>query len=427
MKFGEMLLLTGHVAAAVVVLLAVGHAGRVVARLLRQPPVVGEITFGLLAGPLVIAIGGRAGFDRILPADVLTGLRDIGHIGLALFLVGVAHHLQVGPARMSGRAVTWTTLGGFVPPLVLGGVFAALLLTSDDAGLRGTSSTPAFVVMVMVSLCVTAVPVLARMLQDHSMTDTIPGRLSMASAAVIDGVAWLMLGVAVGLASGGVTDVAVSLVILVAGVVLALGIRRLLKAAPVTALAGRSPWVTAVLIGAGALATTSAMTAWGLTGVVGAFLIGLAVPGGQGSANWTSAVDRLSKAGRLILPLFFVVAGVDVFTQPMTGLPWMVFLIATVLAIVGKVGGGYLGARLGGQSRPVATRVGILLNTRGLTEIVVLQAGYAAGLLPGPLFLALLAMALVTTAMTGPLLRLADRFTRPAPEPVVPVETAVRA
>jgi Kef-type K+ transport system membrane component KefB len=425
-----MLLLAGHVAAALAVLLAVGYAGRAVARLLRQPPVIGEITFGLLAGPVAIAIGGRAGFDRILPADVLGGLRDIGHVGLALFLVGVAHHLQVGPVRVSGRALTWTTLGGFIPPLALGGVLAALLLTTDDMGLRGTSSTPAFVLMVAVSLCVTAVPVLARILQEHSMTDTVPGRLSMAASALMDGVAWLMLGVAVGLAAGGVASVAVSLAVLVAGVVLAFSVRRVLKAGRITSLAGRSPWLTALLLAAGALATTNAMSAWGLTGVVGAFLIGLAVPGGQGSANWTAAVDRLSKVGRLVVPVFFVVAGVDVFTKPMAGLPWVVFLVATALAIVGKVGGGYLGARLGGQPRPVALRVGILLNTRGLTEIVVLQAGYAAGLLPGPLFLALLAMALVTTALTGPLLRLADRFTSHTAAPVTaaePAEPAVRA
>lgn len=411
----------GHVALALGALLLVGYAGRLVARLLRQPPVIGEITFGLLTGPALIGLLGNDGFNTALPHEVISGLREIGNIGLALYLVGVAHHLQVGPVRMSGRAVSWVAFGAFVPPLVLGGGLAAMILTIGRSDLRGTSSTPAFVLLVAVSLCVTAVPVLARILQEHSIEDTVAGRLSMASAAVMDGIAWLMLGVALGLASGGVGNVATSLAILVAGVGVALLVRRVLKTRPATAAAGRFPWSMAVLLAAGTLATTTALTAWGLTGVVGAFLFGLAVPGGEGRENWTKAVHRISRVGRALVPVFFVVAGVDVFAKPLNGLPWIVFVVATVLAIVGKIGGGYLGARFGGQTRTVATEVGVLLNTRGLTEMVVLQAGYSAGILPPALFLALLAMALLTTAMTGPLLKLLDRRTRRRAAEPVPV------
>ena len=80
-----------------------------------------------------------------------------------------------------------------------------------------------------------------------------------------------------------------------------------------------------------------------------------------------------------------------------------------LLGAAGKIGGGYLGARWGRQPAPVALRVGALMNTRGLTELIVLQVGYTAGILTAPLFLALVVMALVTTAMTGPLLSLIDR------------------
>ncbi|MET0236202.1 MAG: cation:proton antiporter [Kibdelosporangium sp.] len=406
------LILTGHIVLALGAVLLIGYAGRMLARLLRQPPVIGEITLGLLAGPVAIGLAGRDGFDRLLPEETFGGLRDIGKIGLTLFLVGIAHHLQSGPTRMSGRTVGSVMAGAFFPPLALGGLLAWWLLNYSGPEFRGTSSTASYVVIVAVSLSVTAVPVLARILHEHGITGTVPGRVAMAAAAATDGVAWLLLGVGIGLASGGFGEVFVSMGILLAGAGLALPVRKLLRTRRITSAAARFGWAAAVLVAGLALAVGTGMDKWSHMGVVGAFLVGFAVPGGTGSPEWNLAVHRVSRVGRALVPIFFVVAGVDVFTEPMGGLPWLVFAVATVLAIIGKVGGSYAGARWAGQSGVDSLRIGVLMNTRGLTEIVVLQAGYSAGILPAALFLALLAMALLTTAMTGPLLRLIDRRTR---------------
>jgi len=116
------------------------------------------------------------------------------------------------------------------------------------------------------------------------------------------------------------------------------------------------------------------------------------------------------------VPAFFVTTGLKLWTAS-GGIPWLVAVVATVLAVLAKVGGGYLFSRRGGEDRAGALRVGVLLNTRGLTEIVLLQTGYNAGVITPALYLALLVMALVTTAMTGPLLSGVDRFLPAAAAP----------
>jgi Kef-type K+ transport system membrane component KefB len=108
-------------------------------------------------------------------------------------------------------------------------------------------------------------------------------------------------------------------------------------------------------------------------------------------------------------------------------MPWTAVLIATVLAVAGKVGGSYLGGRLAGESAWTGLRLGVLLNTRGLTELVVLQAGYSAGILTPALYLALVAMALITTAMTGLTYSLIDRQVESPKVTVAVVEEKVPA
>ncbi|MGW7418445.1 cation:proton antiporter, partial [Streptomyces sp. NPDC054863] len=159
------------------------------------------------------------------------------------------------------------------------------------------------------------------------------------------------------------------------------------------------------LLGAAGLAGSWAFQEQGVTEIFGALLVGLAIP----PDGWHDVVRVVTRIGRLLVPVFFVVTGLTVFGGQFGATPWFAIVLATALGIVGKVGGGFLGARLGGASVLDAARLGVLVNTRGLTELVVLQAGYSAGILTAPVFLALVVMALVTTAMTGPCYGLLER------------------
>ncbi|XVV00833.1 cation:proton antiporter [Actinosynnema sp. CA-248983] len=394
-----------HTVAVVVVLLLAASAGRAGARLLRQPPVIGEIVVGLLIGPLLVAGAGPDVFAAVLPAEVRSLLKVLAEGALVLYLVGVARELRAGPREL-GRRVAWVIAGAFVPAALTGVVLAVLVLANDDPAVRGTAPVPALVAFLAVAMSITAVPVLARILRERGLGETTPGRLSMTAAVVVDVVGWLLLSVAVGLASDDLTEFLAAMTVLLGALCAATVLRRVFLAGALRALCARWPGVSAILLGGVALAAGYSVHALGLTAVFGAVMVGLSVPPGE---PWGRPVEAVTRAGGLLLPVFFVTTGLTVLVGMSGGTPWPLLLLVLCLGLLGKIGGGYLGARLAGCSTPDAVRVGVLLDTRGLTELIVLQVGYEAGILTPVMFLALLVMALVTTALTGPLLALADR------------------
>lgn len=411
----------GHVLAVLAAVLLLAVIAALLARLVRQPAVIIEIALGLAVGPVVVAIGGPHLLGTLMPASVFSWVRLVGHVGLVFFLVGMAHELRFTVRSGSRRAVGWTVVGGTVVPLAMGCLVAFWVVTGGDPALRGTTPTSALVPLLAVSLSVTAVPVLVRILADRGLTGTEAGRLSMTAAVVIDSVSWLLVALALGLAKGGSADV-VTLVCIIGGAVAAtVMVRGLLGTRAVGTWPVRYPRLTAVAVAAAGLLGSGVLQAWGLTEIFGAVLVGFAIPTTDPGGAWDAAVPMVSAVGRRLVPVFFVVTGVTVFAKPLGEVPWVAIVVVVVLGIAGKVIGGYTGARLGGLSHRTGLTVGVLLNTRGLTELVVLQAGYSAGILTGPMFLALVVMALVTTAMTGPVCQLLDRAARHAePAQVTP-------
>ncbi|KPC78064.1 MULTISPECIES: cation:proton antiporter [Streptomyces] len=400
------LLVAAHAIAALGAFLAVGLLGRRLARRIGQPGVVGEIAFGMLLGPAVFGWAWPGAQSVLLPADVLEPLRDLGHAGLVLFLVGVAHELRLDAARLRDRAIGWTALGTLVPSLVAGAAFGGWLVLRDQPSLRGTAPTMAFVLLLATTMAVSAVPVLARILADRGLTTSRAGRLSLTSAALVDAVAWLLLAVVIAIAQPGSGGISTAAIVLVAGAPAAFLGRRLLKTSQAGRVCARWPWLVAVALGCCVLQAAYAAESLGLTAIFGAFMVGLMIP--PGAPHWDAPVRWVSTLGLWLVPVFFIATGLSIWTGS-GGIPWLVTVLATVLAVLSKIGGGYAVSRLGGEGHPEALRVGVMLNTRGLTEIVLLQAGYSAGVLTSGLYLALLVMAVATTSMTGPLLSLIDR------------------
>ncbi|MFJ2743741.1 cation:proton antiporter [Streptomyces sp. NPDC087440] len=400
-----------HVALALAAALLLAGAGRAAARRLRQPEVIGEVTAGLLVGPLVLALSDRATFEALLPADVLDVLRFVGQTGLVLYLVGLAHRLRPQPGGTPRRPLTALVLGAFLLPLGTGLLLVGIITVTGDTPARGDVPLPSFVLMVAVAMSITAVPVLSRILGDRGLSDSQEGRLALAAGIVMDSLGWIMLALAIGLGAGSLTGLWHSGLALLAGGGCALAVRLALRTRPARALCRRMPTATGVLIGLAALGTALLTEHLGMTAIVGAALVGLAVPH-EDRAPWNTPVSRVSRAGRAITPVFFVVTGVHVLVKAFAAASWTLIVATLVLGCVGKLAGGWVGARLGGLGPHPARRIGVLMNTRGLTELIVLEAGHRAGLLPSPLVLALVTMALVTTALTGPLLTLVDRAER---------------
>ncbi|MGW2255666.1 cation:proton antiporter [Kitasatospora sp. NPDC001660] len=397
-------------AAIVAVVLVAAHLARGTAVLFRQPPVVGEIAVGLVVVPLLTAVAGPRVAAAVLPGPVTAHLHTIGVAGLALYLAGIGHGVQPRPGEVTRRSYTWLLVASLVPGLGAGALLAWWVVWRDDAGERGGAPAAALVLMLAAALAVTAVPVLVRILADRGLLDSQEGRLSVLTAVSIDAVTWVVLAAALVAASGGGRRLVDTVVVLVLGAVAAVAARAALRHRAVTALCRRWPAVAAVLLGAAAVGAALGTERAGLTAIYGAVLVGLAVPRGGERDVWSRPVERVTALGLLLVPVFFVTTGFTISTHGLAGFSWATLAVVLVLGAVTKVGGGWAGARAAGLSHGTALRFGVLMNTRGLTEMAVLQAGLSAGILTPGLFLTVALMALLATVGAGPALELLERW-----------------
>ncbi|WP_031176409.1 MULTISPECIES: cation:proton antiporter [Streptomyces] len=379
------------------------------ARRLGQPPVVGELLAGLLVGPTLF---GGALADHLFPTDVRPMLTALANLGLVLFMFVIGYELDLSRLRGQGRVAASVSLCSVLLPLLLGGLLALHL-----ADRHATGSRAAFVLFLGAAMAVTAFPVLARILADTGLGRTRVGGIALAGAALDDILAWSLLAVVVTVAGGGgqwrmlLAPVYLALMLLVVRPLL----RRLFDGR--RDATGWQGWarehVTAdqLIVVIGGLLLSSLATEWmGAHFVFGAFLFGAVMPRDTFRGLRPQITDRLEYVTRLLLlPAFFVVAGlqVDLSRLGSRGLGELGLILLT--AVTGKFAGAYVAARVNrvppAQSGVLAT----LMNTRGLTEIVILTVGLQLHVIGGELYGLMVVMALVTTAMAGPLLHLLGR------------------
>jgi Kef-type K+ transport system membrane component KefB len=371
------------------------------ARRLGQPAVIGEIAAGILAGPTVLGAGLS---EAIFPVEVkpqLTALADIGVV-IFMFLAG----LEIDRDRLagSGRSILGIAVAAFVTPFVLGCALALGPLARHHDGSR-----LAFPLFLGCALAVTAFPVLARILQDRGLFTTRLGQLGLAGAAVVDIFAWCSLALVFASARPEFDDHWRLLLIVPLVAVLWWVVRPVLARA-VTAERGETATVLVAVCGA---MTTAAVTEWmGLHLIFGAFLFGVIFPRSQRPR----AEPGAQLVSSLFLPAFFVVAGLRVDLSGLDRAAVVEAVVIVAAAIAGKIGGTYLAARLCRLDRRTAGALAALMNTRGLTELVILNVGLTLGVIDTQLYSVLVLMALVTTAMTGPLLTVFGVRRPPPPE-----------
>ncbi len=378
-----------------VVLIAARTLGTVAQRL-GQPRVIGEILAGIVLGPTLL---GHLIGHRLFPPSVLPSLTTLADVGLVLFMFVIGMGLDQTLVHGKGRVATGVAVGATVLPLALGCGLALWLAHTYAHG-----RTLVFVLFFGTAVSATAFPVLARIITDRGMQQIWIGGLALASAAVIDVIAWTLLAIAVALASTGGRNS--WHILLVPGYVLLMlfGVRPLLqRLVGAFERAGRlTPGMLSfVLIG---LLTSAWATQWmQIHFIFGAFLFGVLMP--RSDALVRQILERLEQlAVQLLLPMFFVVTGLTVnLTALHLG---TVGILAAILAVSigGKLLGGYAEGRLTGIPHRGSAVLAVLVNTRGLTEIVILTVGLQEHVLNSQLYSLMIVMALVTTAMTGPLL-----------------------
>ena len=378
----------------------VGYLGRWVG----QPPVMGEIISGLLLGPSLLGRYAPAATRFLFPSAVLPLVQSLAQVGVILFMFIVGIDLDAQLLRQRGSAAVAISYASIVVPFSLGALLALYLYPRV-----GTADVPflAFCLFLGISLSITAFPVLARILTDQALGASELGSLALTCAAVNDASAWCLLALIVGIIRSHVAGALLTLGLAVVFVLAVLFVVRPLvsrAAARVQASGtlGHGDVATMLVLALAAAAATDAM---GIHALFGAFAVGVCIP--SGSLLGSALKQRLEELiVVLFLPLFFALTGMRTQIALLDGHAWLLCGLIILVACVGKVGGSALAARTAGLSWRDSAAVGVLMNTRGLMELVVLNVGLDLGIISPQLFAMLVVMAVATTLMTAPILRL---------------------
>jgi Kef-type K+ transport system membrane component KefB len=373
-------------------------------RKLGQPSVVGELLAGIALGPSLL---GRIAPDvqaYVLPSEVMPLLNIIAQLGIVLYMFLVGLSLDGAALRTRTRAVIVISHASIVVPFLLG-IALAVGLYSRFAPANVPFTV--FALFIGVAVSVTAFPVLARIIADHDMRGTELGTIALTCAAVDDVTAWCLLAVIVSVTRNEPQAAAITIGLTIALVVgMAVVARPLLhRLARIREQAGAFSQAHFAIVLVGVLVAATCAEGIGIHALFGAFMLGAMIP--HDSALARDLASRLEDlVGVLLLPCFFAFTGMR--TQILLlGEPteWLICAGVIVVASVGKLGGSALAARLMGIGWRDSIALGVLMNTRGLVEIVVLNIGLDLGVLSPALFAMLVVMALVTTFATSPLLR----------------------
>lgn len=394
-------MLTGQILVQLIVILVVVQMFGYLCRLVGQQWVIGEILAGLALGPSLLGAF-LPGVEKVLfPVSVLPTLQTLGDIGLILYMFSLGSHIDTNKMLSQSRKATIVSLSGIILPLTMGVAMAYFLYP----GLAGSKATLlSFMLLVGTAMAMTAFPVLARLLTERNMQATSIGTLALTCAAIGDIVAWCLLALVIAIAHAG----GFSSAILTAAATIAFILFMLVLMRPLLLIADRrihsKPLLLALII---VLLLLSAYVtgAIGIHPVFGAFLMGLIVPRKTFFIEQVHSIDKTNSL--LFLPLYFVYTGLHTQVGLIGGPAlWLICLLILAIACTGKVFGCTFAARAIGQSWKDSLSLGLLMNTRGLVELIVLNIGLDAGILSPTIFAMLVIMAVLTTMMASPFLPL---------------------
>ena len=399
-----------HILLAMAAVIAAGQALGRLFQYLHQPPVIGEVTAGILLGPTLLGRLSPAAYHFLLPESVAPQLAAIAQLGVLLYLFLVGLELNASLLRRHAHATIAISHASIVCPFVLGALLALWLyprLSSSDVPF-----TP-FALFMGVAMSITAFPVLARILTDRQLTRTELGAIALTCAATDDVTAWCLLALLVGVARAQVSGL--WLILIGAAVYIAFMFFVVRPAATwLTARFDRGRLSTGVvaLVFVGLLLSALATEGIGIHALFGAFLFGAVIP-----HDSTVAREFTSRLGDVVtvflLPAFFALTGMRTFID-FSPENWLLCAVITLAATAGKFGGTFGAASLSGLNSRTAAALGLLMNTRGLMDLIVLHVGLNLKVISPTLFAMMVVMALATTMATTPLLQLLE------PRPINP-------
>ncbi len=387
-------------------LTAVVVVGRLLGRVFRavgQPAVIGEVIGGIVLGPSLLGQIAPDLSQFILPLTVAPFLGVIAQLGVIIYMFLVGLDLNPGLLRGQVRATVAIAHASIAVPFALG---AALALYLHPRVASSEVPFTNFALFLGIAMSITAFPVLARILSERGMMTSRLGALALTCAAIGDVTAWCLLAFVV-----GVVQARIGHALLVAALTLVFIGVMFLAVRPVfarlSAASGEGPPTqgTIAIVLVSMLLAALTTDAIGVHAIFGAFLLGAVIP-------HESALARSLKLGLhdlvtiLLLPAFFALTGMRTQIGLVSGIDeWSICGLIVLVATAGKFGGTTVAARMTGLGWRDAAGLGVLMNTRGLMELIVLNVGLDLGVISPTLFTMLVVMALVTTVATTPILQ----------------------
>ncbi|PIN06452.1 putative K+/H+-antiporter [Handroanthus impetiginosus] len=367
---------------------------------LRQPRVISEILGGIILGPSVLGRSQKFA-NTVFPLRSVMVLETMANVGLLYFLFLVGVEMDIGVIKRTGKRALAIAVAGMILPFLIGVSFAFLLHQNIEFVRLGT-----FILFLGVALSVTAFPVLARILAELKLLNTDIGRIAMSSALINDMCAWILLAFAIALAENEAMSLASVWVILssVVFVVFCVYVVRPL----ISWMIRRTPEGESIsefyicLILTGVMIAGFITDAIGTHSVFGAFVFGLIIPNGP---LGVTLIERLEDfVSGLLLPLFFAISGLKTDISSINGFTtWVILGVVIVLACAGKVAGTLLVSLYFKMPFYEGLTLGLLMNTKGLVEMIVLNVGKDQKVLDDKSFAIMVIVAVIMTSIIAPI------------------------
>lgn len=403
----------------IAVILLVCRLVGAIARWFGQPQVVAEMIAGVCLGPSLLGLFFPSLQSFLFPWD--RTIRDsqsyiypVSQLGLALYMFTVGMDFRLDIVRSRWTSSLAVSLAGMLSPFVLGAGLGLYFHGSTDLFPKDSSAW-ASAIFLGASMCITAFPMLARIIRYKGLNGTRMGTVAIGAGAIDDACAWCLLAVVLSSIEGTPTSALKSIgggllfLLAIAFVLrpLLLKMQRWLIRDEQVSEAGLV--ICLVLMALGALATDKL----GLHAVFGSFLVGTVIPRGTVVRGVTERVEPLTVA--LLLPMFFTFSGLNTRIGLLNSSTlWIECLLVLAVAMVGKGISCWLAALATGIPNREALGIGVLMNARGLMELIIINIGRDKGLISDQLFAMLVIMAIVTTLMASPLFdRLTGSLTAP--------------
>jgi Kef-type K+ transport system membrane component KefB len=371
---------------------------------IAQPTVVGEILAGIILGPSLLGMLSPDLFATLFPKESLANLHLISQLGLIFFMFVVGMELDFEKIKKQSSASVFISHTSIVFPFFLGVALAYWLYPLFAP--ENVSFIP-FALFIGIAMSITAFPVLARIIKEKNLTDTRYGAMAITCAAADDITAWYILALIIAFSISGTLSSSFVLLVLIALYVIIMFyiVRPLLAKIGHTqnerlSMNGMSVIVVILLF------SSLATEAIGVHALFGAFMAGAMMPSSATSRLKELISPRLEYVSLLVLlPLFFALTGLRSEIGLLNSIDaWLLCGIIILIAVFGKLIGSALASKYMGFNWRDSFALGVLMNTRGLMELVVLNIGYELGILSTELFTMFVVMALATTVMTGPFL-----------------------